>query len=893
MSNKALVKIPSRGFDRRPIWRPPGTGGIAPWTTGGAITYSYPGPTVPQFFIRADGKTSSSGKSRGEAWNGQGLINAIAAGNILPTNGVWVNRAGVNCDIGTMATVGAKDAGYSSYLGKDRYPNGYRLLFDPSAGPITIPGQVLCPPGGDIRSLYDNITPVLWFLLPLNELWVNVSGNVWVSTNTTYSWVAVYEQVTGGWGQYTPVQATTAASATIALQALTTGGFWTSAGTNLSEAATGKLYIRMIGGGNPNMAGIALQYAPAVANGQATPLFEVSGCRTFKLGGFGGFNVDSSNLFPVSQYLFSDTDGTKFTIKDGVDVLGGFGKHSHSWVGNTSSGFMVHRNCTSRCGPAGLSTANWSHWVHYNASGNGTGYWIMDTCTTLLGVANIGAAGGTEPASGYIAVDGHGGGTSTFVAAKIINCVLNSTSPTGATVPLLTTSGNRFTNLFTASGGTWNSSGDTFMNQLPGMDGGVIATINDPIVVANTLNGFSSTPTNIYCTVTINRGSIDVTAASGFTGTWTRQAPQIITINGAPTGGTFTLTYKGQTTTATAFNAAASTVQTNLAALSTIGANNVSVLGNNGGPYTVSFINNLTSSYYPLLIAASSLTGGSSPTVSVVDSVVSVTLNGTTFKSLNSPTFGIFNNWIKTDVFAATGLVYVGANTWGLFGNYLGAGLTYSWQWARDMGMIDVTSTLNGATFTAPTPMLVSDRFIAVNGTAIGGRTPDIGPAWTNRTGYTPTINAYNQATIQNSTGSQDYSEVTLANANITETFILAIGTASNLNLRQMYNESNTSNYWMTVVGPASCTIYSNVAGAGPSPQTPTTGSNAYSVAFADNSRHTVQTVTNGDTVTVFIDGVQQSSFTTAGRGLKANVNAGFGCFGGNASCNIEHYFAQ
>jgi hypothetical protein len=46
------------------------------------------------------------------------------------------------------------------------------------------------------------------------------------------------------------------------------------------------------------------------------------------------------------------------------------------------------------------------------------------------------------------------------------------------------------------------------------------------------------------------------------------------------TGGTFTMTFGGQTTAATAWNASASTVQTNLQALSTIGAGNVVVSKN-------------------------------------------------------------------------------------------------------------------------------------------------------------------------------------------------------------------------------------------------------------------------------------------------------------------------
>lgn len=63
----------------------------------------------------------------------------------------------------------------------------------------------------------------------------------------------------------------------------------------------------------------------------------------------------------------------------------------------------------------------------------------------------------------------------------------------------------------------------------------------------------------------------------------------VITISGSPTGGTFTLTVEGQTTTGIAYNATASAVQAALVALSTVGAGNATVTGVAGGPYTVQF----------------------------------------------------------------------------------------------------------------------------------------------------------------------------------------------------------------------------------------------------------------------------------------------------------------
>lgn len=55
-----------------------------------------------------------------------------------------------------------------------------------------------------------------------------------------------------------------------------------------------------------------------------------------------------------------------------------------------------------------------------------------------------------------------------------------------------------------------------------------------------------------------------------------------VTIGGTPTGGTFTLTFGGQTTAGIAYNAATSAVQSALVALSSIGAGNAVVTGSVG-----------------------------------------------------------------------------------------------------------------------------------------------------------------------------------------------------------------------------------------------------------------------------------------------------------------------
>jgi hypothetical protein len=102
---------------------------------------------------------------------------------------------------------------------------------------------------------------------------------------------------------------------------------------------------------------------------------------------------------------------------------------------------------------------------------------------------------------------------------------------------------------------------------------------------------------------------------------------QVLEITGAPTGGTFTLTFGGQTTAPLAWDAAASDVAAALNALSSIGgfvlgsiAGSVTVIG---GPLPsahvqIQFGGALAAQLQPIISATSSLTGGTSPAVSVI-----------------------------------------------------------------------------------------------------------------------------------------------------------------------------------------------------------------------------------------------------------------------------------
>lgn len=91
---------------------------------------------------------------------------------------------------------------------------------------------------------------------------------------------------------------------------------------------------------------------------------------------------------------------------------------------------------------------------------------------------------------------------------------------------------------------------------------------------------------------------------------------KVSTITISATGGTFTVSYKGQTTSALAYNASASTVQTAIQGLSTVGASNATV-ALSGSVYTVTLADALAP-YGEITTDPASLTGGSQ-TAAVAD----------------------------------------------------------------------------------------------------------------------------------------------------------------------------------------------------------------------------------------------------------------------------------
>lgn len=104
---------------------------------------------------------------------------------------------------------------------------------------------------------------------------------------------------------------------------------------------------------------------------------------------------------------------------------------------------------------------------------------------------------------------------------------------------------------------------------------------------------------------------------------------QTVTVTGAPTGGTFTLTFNGATTAAIAFNAAAAAVTTALEALPNIGPGNVVSTGGAlpGTPVVITFQNQLGRQNVPVMTAAHAFTGGTSPAIAVTTTTAGSSLD--------------------------------------------------------------------------------------------------------------------------------------------------------------------------------------------------------------------------------------------------------------------------
>lgn len=100
---------------------------------------------------------------------------------------------------------------------------------------------------------------------------------------------------------------------------------------------------------------------------------------------------------------------------------------------------------------------------------------------------------------------------------------------------------------------------------------------------------------------------------------------QTLTVTGTPTGGSYTLTFNGQTTSAIAYNATAATVKAALEELSNINVGSITAAGgpHPGTAITVAFGGDFEGSNVPQMTATGSFTGGSSPAIAVTTTTTS------------------------------------------------------------------------------------------------------------------------------------------------------------------------------------------------------------------------------------------------------------------------------
>jgi hypothetical protein len=121
------------------------------------------------------------------------------------------------------------------------------------------------------------------------------------------------------------------------------------------------------------------------------------------------------------------------------------------------------------------------------------------------------------------------------------------------------------------------------------------------------------------------------------------------------TGGTFTLTFSGQTTSAIAYNASAATLQTALEALSNIGVGDVTVAKPSAGNWTITFGGALADTNVAQMTTnAGSLTGGASTAVVTTTTgggtSTGVVLGTVVETSSTSPDRGVRSGYCRVDI---------------------------------------------------------------------------------------------------------------------------------------------------------------------------------------------------------------------------------------------------
>jgi hypothetical protein len=116
-------------------------------------------------------------------------------------------------------------------------------------------------------------------------------------------------------------------------------------------------------------------------------------------------------------------------------------------------------------------------------------------------------------------------------------------------------------------------------------------------------------------------GSLTETAVPAITGVCGQNEQQSVSLDPSVTGGTFTLSFGGETTTAIAYNATPPAVQSALAALAVIGGGSVSVTAGTPSGWLVQFTANLENAKQALMTGSGTGLVGTVKTVTVTEVV--------------------------------------------------------------------------------------------------------------------------------------------------------------------------------------------------------------------------------------------------------------------------------
>lgn len=253
---------------------------------------------------------------------------------------------------------------------------------------------------------------------------------------------------------------------------------------------------------------------------------------------------------------------------------------------------------------------------------------IADAAKSLFGTANVTVSEYTREPEYQAILEFHG------IYAGIDVDVELEVDDTATDLPIKTEAGGAYTGKYVqrfrfasgATGGTFAISDGTNLTNITWNSS--VATINMALssasipatcIAANAeyFDIETSNQVGVYLGtqgITIVGPTVEVTSE----GRPKQPEIQLVALANKPTGGTFTLTYGANTTTAIAHNASAATVESALNAIASIGAGGVSVLGGNGGPYRVKWT---TDAARTMMTATSSLTLAVSPTFTRTDIV--------------------------------------------------------------------------------------------------------------------------------------------------------------------------------------------------------------------------------------------------------------------------------